>query len=154
MSAPSIRQTAPVLLVLPVFVAVLALVLISGWQGRRSAEDLAGQVLDQAASRVQCTVREYLQNAVQTTDQVAWQIADGELDAENLEAWQRPMFRQLSVNSKVNSVTFGNTAGDSTWMIRYPGEPGLEYAISNDKSDQQTVEYQVTEDGQDRKSVV
>lgn len=143
----SIRYAGPILLLLPVVVAVVALWLVASWQGRRSAERLSDRVMNQAAGRIEATVNGYLANAVLVTRQVQLDIAAGDLDVNQLRDWRMPLYRQVNANTEINSVAFGNARGAATWVIRYPGETQLEYAILEDPAGSDLVEYQLDAGG-------
>ncbi|QDU62850.1 Phosphoserine phosphatase RsbU [Planctomycetes bacterium Pan216] len=143
LNSVSVKYSGPALLLLPVLFVVLAFAVLTQWHGRRMAQNLAGQIVDQAAHRIEAVINHYLQHAVFVTDQVAEQIAAGELDPSALRDWRPALYRQLRIDGEVNSVTYGNPRGDATWMIRYPGEEGLEYAISDAKTNGKIVEHRV-----------
>jgi len=143
----SIRYSGPVILILPVLLVVIVFAAMTQWQGRKMAEDLANQVIDQAAHRIEQGVSGYLQNAVQSTRHIELQIEPGQLQLSDLRGWREKIHRQLQINEQINSITAGNINGDATWMIRYPGEVGLEYAISDEQTEQQVIEYEVDAQG-------
>ncbi|MEX0936957.1 MAG: SpoIIE family protein phosphatase [Pirellulales bacterium] len=147
MRLPSIRYSGPILFLLPVVAVVIAFSLVASWQGHRLADELAGRVMEQAAARVASTTNGYLRNAALVTDYVAILIAEGELDPQRLRDWRPVLYRQLSANPEINSITFGTPSGEATWMIRYPGELGLEYAISDADTNRQIIEYRVGVNG-------
>ncbi len=148
MRLPSIKYSGPLLFILPVIALALVFGLVASWQGRRMADELAGRVMDQATARVESSTNNYLQQAVHATDYTSLRIAAGELSPEDLRRWRPAIAQQLSADPRINSITFGNAAGDATWVIRYPDEPTMEYAISDAETDQQIVEYQVGSDGE------
>lgn len=148
MKSLSIKQSGPLLFLVPVLAAVVAISLVSTWHGRRLADTMAGRVTDQAAARVEVSVDSHLRNAVLVTNSVKTQIDAGELDPAKLREWRPRLYRHLAANSQVNSVTFGNPSGDATWMIRYPNELQMEYAIRDGMTDSRIVEYQVGDAGE------
>jgi sigma-B regulation protein RsbU (phosphoserine phosphatase) len=147
MRLPSIKYSGPILFTLPVLAVIGAFSFVASWQGERMVNELAGKVMEQTAARVECSVRTYLRNAVLVTDYTASLIAADELDTNRLRAWRPILHRQITANPDINSITFGNADGDATWVIRYPGEEGIEYAICDDRTDQQIVEHRLAEDG-------
>jgi len=142
----SIRVAAPILFLIPVLVVVIALGIVATWQGRRLVDSFAERAMDQAAERVETAVHGYLTNAVVATKQIELQVADGTLDPQQLNSWRNILFHQVAANSEINSVTFGTSAGTATWVIRYPGQERLEYAI-RDQPDRELVEYRLQQDG-------
>ncbi len=147
MNLPSIRLTGPILFMLPVLVVVASFSLLADWEGRRAVDTLTGRIVDQVAARVEQQVNAHLAEAVEVTDLGTLLLADGTLDPEELRSWRATIYPILAAHRSVNSVTFGNPAGDATWMIRYPGELGLEYAIKDAQTGSQIVEYRVSEQG-------
>ncbi len=147
MKLPSIKFTGSVLFLLPVLAVVIAFTLVASWQGRRLADELAGRVMDQATARIEVSVNSYLRNAVLVTDHVSRLIAEKKLDPKQLREWKTVLHRELAVNDSINSVTFGTPTGEATWMIRYPNEPGMEYAIRDDKTKDKIVEHRIGTNG-------
>ncbi len=135
------------MLLVPVFVVAVALTWVATWQAGRLLQTLAGQVLDQTTDRVEQTVNSYLENAVLATGHAALKITSGELPADQPRRWRPELFDYLQAFPEINSVTFGNTQGDATWMIRYPGEKGYEYAILDEETNGELIEYRVSESG-------
>ncbi|WP_152054232.1 SpoIIE family protein phosphatase [Tautonia marina] len=148
MRSVSIRTIGPILVLIPVAVVVLGFGLLATWQGKRVVDDLTGQVVDQAARRVEEQLDRYLATAVHVTELTASMIAAGELDPADLRAWRPDLIRQLSAFEAINSITFGTPEGSATWIIRYPGESGLEYAIKDDQTGEEVVEYRVPQGGE------
>lgn len=147
MRSVSIRYAGPILFLVPVVIVVVGFGLLASWQGRRVVNDLTGQVVNQAANRVEEQLDSYLTTAVRVTDLTASMIAGGDLDPSDLRAWRPDLVRQLSAFEAVNSLTFGTPDGEATWIIRYPGEEGLEFAIKDDQTGDAIVEYRVNPEG-------
>ncbi|WP_169976855.1 SpoIIE family protein phosphatase [Tautonia rosea] len=143
MRSVSIRTIGPILVLIPVAVVVLGFGLLASWQGKRVVDDLTGQVVDQAARRVEEQLDRYLATAVQVTELTASMVAGGDLNPAKLRDWRPDLVRQLSAFGAINSVAFGTPEGSATWVIRYPGEPGMEYAIKDDQTGDEIVEYRV-----------
>ena len=147
MSRISIRYAGPILFVVPVLAAVAAMAALASWQVEATADDLVGQVVDQATSRVEQRLDADLSQAVRLTDEVALMIAEGVLDPGDLRSWRPDFRRKLNAFRAVNSLTFGTPEGSATWVIRYPGEPGLEYAIKDEDTGAEIVENRLGDDG-------
>ncbi|CAN5853675.1 hypothetical protein BH23PLA1_BH23PLA1_10690 [soil metagenome] len=148
MPAVSIRYAGPLLFVLPVLVVVVAFGLLASWQGGQLVEVLTGRIVAQATSRVEDQLNSYLATAENMTDQTAAMLADGTLNPARLRDWRPDLFRQLSAFKAVSSIVFGNVEGEATWMIRYPGELDLEYAIKDAQTGEDLVEYRVGTQGE------
>lgn len=143
----SIKYAGPSLFVAPVLAVLLAFGALASWEVGRATEELVGQIVDQITSRVEQKLNDDLATAVQVTDQTAKMIRDGALDPNDLRAWRPSLFRQIDAFERISSITFGAPDGRATWIIRYPGEEGLEYAIKDDQTGAEIVEYQVAENG-------
>ena len=147
MSRISIRYAGPILFVVPVLVAVAAMAALASWEVEGTVDDLVGQVVDQATSRVEQRLDADLSQAVRLTDEVALMIAEGVLDPAALRDWRPDFRRKLNAFTSVNSLTFGTPEGSATWVIRYPGEPGLEHAIRDAETGEEVVETRLGNDG-------
>ncbi|MEW4571404.1 SpoIIE family protein phosphatase [Tautonia sp. JC769] len=145
MRSVSIRTIGPILVLIPVAAVVLGFGLLASWQGKRVVDDLTSQVVDQAARRVEEQLDGYLATAVHVTELTASMIAAGELDPADLGAWRADLVRQLSAFRAINSITFGTPEGSATWVIRYPGEPGMEYALKDGSAGDEIVEFRVVD---------
>ena len=147
MRSISIKYAGPLLFVLPVLAVLVAFGALASWEVGRATDDMVGQVIDQVTARVEQRLDADLSMAVRATDQAASMIADGELDPQDLRSWHRALYRQVASSGAINSITFGTPDGRATWMIRYPHESGLEYAIKDDLSSGEIVESKVGDRG-------
>ncbi|QDV34152.1 SpoIIE family protein phosphatase [Tautonia plasticadhaerens] len=137
----SIRYIGPLLFVVPVIAVIVALQLVSEWEIRKSVDELAGRVVDQVTERVEQRLDGDLSIAVQLTRQAELMVEEGTLDPADLRSW-RPAFHDMLVAfPMVDSLAFGTPDGRATWVIRYPGEAGLEFAIEDDQTSGEIVEY-------------
>ena len=148
MRSVSIKYAGPVLFVLPVLAVLVAFGALASWEVGRATDELVGQVIDQVTARVEQRLDDDFDVAVRVTDQSASMIADGVLDPGDLRSWRRALYRQIAAFESISSITYGASDGRATWMIRYPGEPGLEYAIRDDETGGEVVEYEVGEGGE------
>ncbi len=153
MPALSIRYAGPLLFVLPVLVVVVAFGVLASWQGGRVVDLLTGKIVAQATSRVEEQLNSYLATAVNVTDQTELMLADGVLDPNQLREWRADLYRQLLAFEEVNSIVFGNEQGDVTWVIRYPGEPEMEYAIRDAETGGELFEYRIDAKGAPNKLI-
>ena len=147
MLSVSIKYAGPLLFVLPVLAVLVAFGTLASWEVGRATDEMVGQVIDQVTARVEQRLDADLSMAVRATDQSAAMIADGELDPKDLRSWRRAIYRQVASSGAISSITFGAPDGRATWMIRYPHESGLEYAIKDDESGGEVVESKVGDRG-------
>lgn len=147
MRSVSIKYAGPLLFVLPVLAVLLAFGALASWEVSRATDEMVGQVIDQVNARVEQRLDADMSMAVRATDQAASMIADGMLDPRDLRSWRRALYRQVASSGSINSITFGTPDGRATWVIRYPNEAGIEYAIKDDQSGGELVEYKVGEGG-------
>ncbi len=148
MKLPSIRLTGPILFILPVLVLIVSFSLLAAWQGHTAIDALTSEIVDQVGERVENEVNDYLAQRVQVTRQGAMALADGDLDPTSLREWRKNLRQFVAPNPKINSLTFGNADGHATWVIRYPDEEGLEWAIKDSRTPKETVQqYHLTSQG-------
>lgn len=118
---PSIRVIVALLMVTPVVVIATLLVTLSTVTAHRIAEDLGRQIVENSTAAVEADIRDYLGSAIRISDLYVRRMTRGELTATNLFAWEQAMLDDLAVTPDVASICFGNTAGDSTWLLRNKG---------------------------------
>jgi sigma-B regulation protein RsbU (phosphoserine phosphatase) len=135
------------LFVLPVILVIVALQVVSEWELRKAVDDLAGRVIDQVTDRVEQRLDDDLSIAVHLTRQAELMVAEGALDPTDLRPWRAALHGMLTAFPMVDSVIFGTPDGRVTWAIRYPGQPGLEYAIKDDQAGGEVVEYELGDGG-------
>ena len=148
MSRVSIKYAGPLLFVVPVLAVVAAFGALASWEVGRAVDDLAGQVIDQVTSRVGQRLDDDLAVAVRVTDLAARMIADGVLDPGDLRSWRQALYRQIAAFETIGTIGFGTPDGRATWMIRHPGEPGFEYAIKDERTGEEILEYRIGEGGE------
>ena len=56
-------------------------------------------------------------------------LATGELSLSEVDRNRVPIFETLNIFQAVSSVVISKAAGETMWVIRYPGESTYEYAI-------------------------
>ncbi len=142
-SLVSIRWVVPLLILLPVVLVVAGFSTLAVWQGRRVVDDLTGRIVVQVTARVEERIDAFLTNAVQVTNFTESLIRNGDLDPERLADWQPALTRQLVAFPEISSITFGTDDGRGTWVIRYPDEPGLEYALKDKGGEGEIIEYAI-----------
>jgi sigma-B regulation protein RsbU (phosphoserine phosphatase) len=118
---PSISILIAMIVVSPIVVVSVLLVCLSWASSARVSESLGREVMTGAARSAATEVRDYLSDAVRTSDRYARRLEGGVLPDPPKEAWERPMLDDLMTTPNVASICYGNAAGDATWLLRGPG---------------------------------
>ncbi len=148
LSRVSLRAVVPLAMVVPVLLVVIALGVIVWINGRASASDLERQIFDQLGQRIDQRLSEFIEMPSRINRLNAHLIRSGVLDPADLRSWSETLYQQIDAFEGVSSIGFGTPEGHATWMIRYGGEVGYEWAIQDDQTGSQIYEYGVTPDGQ------
>lgn len=142
---PSIRALVALVVILPVLAASIALVTLSAITARRIAEQMARSIVDTAAHRVAFEVRDYLNSAVRNSRLYTRRIERGVLPTTDLRTWEPFMLDDMVTSPKVASICFGNTEGESTWLLR--GKTSLELGRVPGPAKGQASEFRISDDG-------
>lgn len=142
---PSIRALVALVVILPVLAASIALVTLAAMTARRIAEQMATSIVDTAAHRVAFEVRDYLNSAVRNSRLYTRRMERGVLPTSGLGAWEKLMIDDIVTSPKVASICFGNTEGESTWLLR--GQTSLELGRVPGPGEGQAAEFGITDDG-------
>lgn len=140
-----IRVLVAMIVVVPVVVLSVALVTLSTITSRRIAENLARSIVDSTTRQVRQQVSDYLGSAVRTSDLYTRRMASGSLPTRTLDGWSGVMFDDLKTSPDVASICFGNTEGDTVWLLRGPGR--LELGRADGAHGGAAVEYAVDDAG-------
>lgn len=149
---PSIRTLVGVVVLAPILAVSLALVVLSSATSRKIAEQLGVTIVDTAAARIDADVRAYLSEAVRVSDLYTRRIHDRVLPGADMagtgastSAWERAMLDDLIANANVASICFGNTQGQTTWLLRAPD--GLQVGRVSGPGADQAAELHIDPDG-------
>jgi len=130
---------------------VLAVALVLGTlafvRGRESAEELTVLTMDQVHDRIRSRLNELVGLPARINRVNTQLIRDGRLDPSDLRSWRRIMFEQLEAFPMLSCIAWGDEEGRATWIARYPRRPHPDYAIKDDATGGEIVEYFYTEDG-------
>ena len=143
----SIRLLAPVVLALPVVVVSLILGALGVRQSRTAVEDLAGQIVEQIDARVGDRVARLANAAARISAQNEYLVEIGVYDPGDLRGWLPTMHRQIEVFDGLSGIAWGDRDGHATWLVDYPDEEGLEFALKNASSGEFIDLFEVTTDG-------
>lgn len=148
LSRLSIRFIAPILLVLPVLLAAGVLIAISTIQGRAAVERLVSHQLAQIHEQI----GQYVDALVDTPRRVDQAnialIKSGRFDPATPRAWASVLVEQFRAFGVLSAITWGGEDGRCTWVARYAADDAhLYYAIKDDQTGAQIVEYRVDADG-------
>lgn len=142
---PSIRLLVGAVVVAPLLIVCAVLVSLSTSTSRQIADDLGNSYVESAAAGVQNQVGRYLADAVRVSDQYARRIERGVLPTSKLTRWEPVMQDDLATTPAIASICFGNTDGESTWLLHNRGR--LELGRGAGPGEDQAVEYVMHADG-------
>jgi len=140
----SLRLTAPLLLSLPVLVALAILSLIAFWQARMAANKLAGDQLVEIHGRIDQRLTDLLSTPDRLNRINAQLIADDRLDTEDLRSWYGILYEQAMAFDMLSGILWGSAEGEVVWMFRYPGKEGYEFGIKDEATGDEVFEFRVT----------
>ena len=107
----SIRQTIPILVVMPLVVAIGVIGSLSIYYGRRSMHQLSEDLMQSTTNRIQDQVTGLLQEALLLNRLNASAIESGELNLQNRRDWGRYFTSQLQATTATNYIYFGDQQG-------------------------------------------
>jgi len=122
-------------MVVPVLAVVGALGIIVWVNAAAAANDLEGQVFDQAGQRIQQRLTEFVEVPSQINQLNAHLIRSGILDVNDMAAWRQTLFEQIDAFTTVSSIGFATPDRNTTWMVRYPGENVYVWGLQDQRSD-------------------
>jgi len=126
----SIKWVIPTLLVVPVLIVATVLTYLSFTTGKRSADDLAGQNMNQIHSRIEEHLSQLLDMPPAIGELNKRMLNTGEMSLSDVDRNRVPVFDILNIFPAVSSIVIGKATEEVMWVIRYPGETTYEYAIS------------------------
>lgn len=141
----SLRWLMAVTIVTPVVVVCAVLLTLSTLTNSRIAHDLGDSYVQSAAASVSNRAGSYLSDAVRISDQYTRRIERGILPTEHLQAWEATMLDDLVTTPSIASICFGNTGGESTWLLINRGR--MEVGRVSGPEVGQAVEFEVHADG-------
>ncbi|MHC4562934.1 MAG: SpoIIE family protein phosphatase [Planctomycetota bacterium] len=146
-SKVSVKWLLPPLLVLPVVIVAGVLTWLAYTTGKRSADDLANQNMQQIHSRIEEHLTRLMNMPPAINELHKRMLAKGQLSLTDVDGDRVPVFETLNIFQAVSSVVISKAAGQTMWVIRYPGEMTYEYAIKR-SPDAPMFEYPLGESGE------
>ncbi len=144
-----LSYSAPILLTLPVLVVAGALSVISHWQGRAAANQLAWQNMGQVHDQIRGHVCDLLQHPQRIVALNTSLLRRGVLSPDDAGQWRDTLVDQSQAFGMLSAITWGGEDGQSTWIARYRGdEEQVFYAIKDRHADKLMVQYPLHPDGQ------
>ncbi|MEM6315147.1 MAG: hypothetical protein AAF743_13725, partial [Planctomycetota bacterium] len=129
----SIALSAPLLMAVPVLLAVVFLGGLSYLQGRRTVDELSRQIVDQVGGRIEGRLNDFLDNAANINGINTHFIATGRLDPNDLRSWADSFNSQLREVDGISSLCFAAPDGRAAWILRVGDE--YEFAIKDEFTD-------------------
>jgi len=145
--ALSITVLAPLVLAAPVVIVSIVLGALAVYQSRRDADELAQQIVDQIDERVGARIGDLARTAMRVNEQNAHLVEIGVFHPDDLRAWLPTMRRQMAIFRELNGIAWGDEHGHATWLVGYPGEEALEYAIKDEATGGLIEQYALAPDG-------
>src|SRR5829696_8082977 len=115
---PSLRVLLTLIVVLPIAAAAAALLTISIITSGQISEQLGEELVSDATDRVTAEIRNYIGQAVRTSDLYSRRIQTAKLSPVDLKGWEQILFDDLMTSPQVASICFGNPNGDSVYLQR------------------------------------
>ncbi|MEM8873943.1 MAG: SpoIIE family protein phosphatase [Planctomycetota bacterium] len=142
----SIALSAPLLMAVPVLLAVVLLGGLSYLQGRRTVDELSSQIVDQVGGRIEGRLNDFLDIAANVNGLNTHLIATGRLNPNDLRGWADSFNSQLREVDGISSLCFGTPDGHTVWLIRYGDE--YEFAIKDELTGPNIEEYPLSRSGE------
>src|SRR5699024_9947213 len=105
------------LLLLPVVVLTVSFAILVHLQAEQTARTFSSEIVQRIAVGIDRQVSSDLQTSVGVANHLSSLLGQGELSADNLKSWRKPLMRHLNSYRGINSVMFGNPNGQATWVI-------------------------------------
>ena len=130
----SLKITAPLVMSVPVLVAVLVLAYLAISQARATASDLAAQNLEQIHERIRVRVDDLLTIPRRIGRVNRHMIRSGQLDPRRLRAWLPTLHEESVAFGMLSTICWGSPDGRAVWIARYPGMTTYEFAVKDHKT--------------------
>ena len=143
-----LKISAPVVLSLPVLVAVAVLSLITFWQARSAASKLAGHQLGEIHARIDQRLDGLFRMPARINRINANLIDEERVDLADLRSWRDFLYEEAMAFEMLSGILWGSAEGEVVWMFRYPGKEGYEFGIKDDQTGDEVIEFRMESDGQ------
>ncbi|MEO0827027.1 MAG: cache domain-containing protein [Cyanobacteria bacterium J06642_9] len=146
MPAFSIRKTIPILIVAPLLVTIGFMSALSIVYGRRSANQLAEELMQSTNDRIQDQVIGKLQEALLVNRLNASAIETGELQLSERREWRSFFASQIQVTPSMNYIFFGDQQG---YFVGSRIQDGQRFTVfSGEDTGGRTYQFDVNEQGE------
>jgi sigma-B regulation protein RsbU (phosphoserine phosphatase) len=129
------------MVVTPILIVSAVLVALTWVASTRISESLGQELMTRAAQTSAATVRDYLNDAMETSNLYARRLEADALPDPPGRAWTRFMLDDLVTTPPVASICYANTNGDATYLLR--GANRLEVGYCDGAKPNGTVEYSI-----------
>lgn len=141
----SIRRTIPLLIITPLLVTIGFMSTLSIVYARRSANQLAEELMRSTNDRVQDQVISKLQEALLVNRLNANAIESGELNLSERRAWRSFFASQIQVTPSMNYIFFGDQQG---YFVGSRIQNGERFAVfSGEETQGRTYQFDVNDQG-------
>jgi serine phosphatase RsbU (regulator of sigma subunit) len=138
-----------VLLVVPVLLVAGVLIAIGTIQGQAAVHRLASQQLTQIHDQIKQHVESLVSLPARVDQANVALIESGRFDPAEPRDWGPVLVEQFLAFEVLSAITWGGEDGQCTWVARYVGDDEhLYYAIKDDETGDEMVEYHVDHEGQ------
>ncbi len=143
LSRVSLKLTAPLVLSLPVLLAVIVISWIFFQQGRAAAKQQAFDQLGVIHGRIDQQLGDLFRMPGRVNRVNARLIEEGRLDRADLRAWRDYLYQQATAFDMLSGIMWGSAEGEVVWMFRYPGKPGYEFGIRDAQTGDEVLEFRM-----------
>lgn len=139
----SLRLSAPIVLSLPVLIAVAVLSLIAFWQARSAANKLANDQIVEIHKRIDHQLGNLLNMPARINRINAQMVEEARLNLDDLRSWREFLYEQAMAFDMLSGMLWGSSEGEAVWMFRYPGKEGYEFGIKDDATGEEVLEFRM-----------
>jgi sigma-B regulation protein RsbU (phosphoserine phosphatase) len=148
------RISLPLIVTMPVVVAVVVLSTIAFDAGRSAANDLMAQNMAQIHESIDKRLGELLDIPGRVQRITINLLRHGWLSLSDLRSWRLPLYEQVQAFDWVSSIAWGSSDGRAVWLARSRGKAGYAFAVKDEQTNGSLYEYRFDDDGQLLETVV
>lgn len=143
----SLKWSAPLVLCLPVLLAVVLLTSIGFYEARSAANVLAKDHLEEVHRRIDERLTDLFGMPRRANRMNALMLDEGLLPLDDMDAWTGHLNEVARTFDMLSGSLIGTAEGRVAWVFRYPGKPGYELGIKQDGQAEDVREYNIDADG-------
>ncbi len=147
LSRISLRWSAPLVLCLPVLLAVVLLTSIGFYEAREAANALANDHLREMHQRIDERLTDLFGMPQRANRMNAMMLDEDLLPLDDMHAWTDHLNEVARTFDMLSGTLIGTAEGRVAWVFRYPGKPGYELGIKQDGQTENVREYNIDADG-------